>query len=470
MKSSTLLAGVLALLIACGVSFGAGYYLAKSQTAESPTPKTQVSDTGDINPSLDGAPLEAPEKKPGTSEQANPEPDTPTVTPKPRVDLEPVVDGDKPVSDRPRTNPGVDPVAPPKDDAEKLKNEIESLKEKLKALPVEPENFEDIFNGPQIDFTATVSGQVVDQAGTAVAGASVHASYSENFSSGEGNRVSFVMARGEGKGEVIATTDASGSFSATISRKIGEKSSLQVSLTAAADGYAESEKSTFTLKNGDDKQGVKLALRGAGSVAGRVVDGNGRGVSGVKVGLNNSSSGNFYSDTLELDFGGGGGGSKYSAMTDGAGEFLIEGVAEARYKFRLTGTGYRQISGPTEIDVKTGQAIRAPADFQVEVTASVSVKFTTATGGAIVGWVTLAFKDDSGKVVKRLQGQLNSESMFEKNDPPVGTFDVEITVMGYKPHMARAIIVEGQRYDFGVLAVEMAPEGAGTGILLPDGD
>jgi hypothetical protein len=463
MKSSTLLAGLLALLIACGVSFGAGYYLARSQSADSPTPKTLISDTGVAELNLDAQPLDAPEKKPEVSDETTSDVDSPEVTPKPSGSPEPVVDAGKPTSEKP--TPEVRPNAA--DTPKKLEDEIKGLKDKIRDLETAtPEDFEDIFNGPQVDFSATVSGQVVDQAGTAVAGASVRASYSENYSSGEGARVSFVMARGEGKGEVIATTDASGFFSATITRKIGEKSSLQVSLTGTADSFAESEKTTFALKNGDDKQGIKLALRGAGSVSGRVIDANGRGVSGVKVGLNTAGNGGFYGETVELDFGGGGS-SKYSATTDGSGEFNIEGIAEGRYKFRLTGAGYRQISGPTEIDVKAGESLRAPADFQVAVTASVAAKFINAQGGAVPGWVTLAFKDSSGKITKRLSGQINSDGLFEKNDPPAGNFDVEIAVWGFKPQTVTANIAEGQRYDFGTITLEPADEGEGTSIILP---
>jgi protocatechuate 3,4-dioxygenase beta subunit len=467
MKSSTLLAGLLALLIACGVSFGAGYYLAKSQSAESPTPRTLVSDTDDT-PSLDSKPLDSPDKKPPVTDETTTQPETTEITPKPVSDVLPVVDSENPSTDKPRV------VTPPPVEGEKnLKDQIKELKDKLKEVEaVDPDEFEDIFNGPQVDFTATVSGQVVDQAGTPVAGASVNANYSENYTSGDtgARRVSFVMARGESKGTPIATTDSTGSFSATITRKISENATLQVSLTATADGFAESEKTSFTLKNGDDKQGVKLALRGAGSVSGRVIDASGRGVSGVKVGLNAAGAGGFYGETLELDFGGGGGNSKYSATTDAAGEFTIDGIAEGRYKFRLTGSGYRQISGPTEIDVKAGESLRAPADFQVAATTCVAAKFIDAQGSAVAGWATLSFKDDSGKVVKRLNGQVSSDGIFEKNDPPAGTFQVEITVWGYKPQTIAVTIADAQRYDFGTITLEPAEEGEGTSIILPGDD
>jgi protocatechuate 3,4-dioxygenase beta subunit len=468
MKSSTLLAGLLALLIACGVSFGAGYYLAKSQGTDSPTPKTLVSDTGETAPSLDTHPLDTPNNKPATTEEPATQPETPEVTTKPAGDIQPAVNANKTSGDKTGvTPPPVEGEPTPKD----LRDQIKDLEAKLKDLPaVDPDEFETLFNGPQVDFTATISGQVVDQAGTPVAGASVNASYSENYTSGDtgARRVSFVMASGESKGTPIATTDSTGSFSATITRKISERANLQVSMTGTADGFAESEKTTFTLKNGDDKQGVKLALRGAGSVSGRVIDASGRGVSGVNVGLNTAGNGSFYGDTLELGFGSGS--SKYSGTTDGAGEFIIEGVAEGRYKFRLTGAGYRQISGPTEIDIKAGEAQRAPADFQVAVTASVAVKFINAAGSGVAGWVTLSFKDDSGKVVKRIQGQIGSDGTFEKNDPPAGTFSVEITAWGFKPQTVAATIIEGQRYDFGTITLEPSEDEGGTSIILPGED
>jgi protocatechuate 3,4-dioxygenase beta subunit len=474
MKSSTLLAGLLALLIACGISFGAGYYVAKQQ-AEAPTTRpVPVADASlDQRPGPEIKPLESPAgETSGTGQPSTERTPKPAEEAAPEATAEP---GETPAKHTPtveakqNTQPGQPKPADPKE----LEDQINELKDKLKDLKLdEVEDFENIFNGPKVDFTATISGQVIDGAGVPVAGARVYAGFSENYSSdGEGRRIAFVRSSDDGNsGEAIATTDGAGFFMAAISRKVSEKASLQVSLTANADGYAESKKDTFSLKSGDTKENIKLTLRGAGSVSGRVVDGNGLGVAGVTVSLNPAGGGDFMGgDNIEIDFGGRGG--KYNTTTDGAGEFLISGVAEGRYKFRLKGAGYRQVSGPTEIDVKSGESARAPADFQVAITASMAVKFTDANGSPVQGWASVKIIGEGGKVAKRMNGPIGKDGLFEQNDPPAGSYEVEFQVWGYKKQTVRANFTEGQRYDFGVISLEPDAEGGNSGgIYLPGDD
>ncbi|MCZ7606524.1 MAG: carboxypeptidase regulatory-like domain-containing protein [Planctomycetota bacterium] len=471
MKGSTLLAGLLALLIACGISFGAGYYVAKEQAAAPASRPVSVADASlDEKPAPEVKPLETPARE--TSGVTPPAPELPPATTEKVPPKATTETGETPAKYQPKveaeqnTQPGQAKPAVPKE----LEDELKELKDKLKDLKLdEVEDFESIFNGPKVDFSATISGQVVDSAGVPVAGARVHASFSENYSSdGEGRRIAFVRSSDEGEsGEPIATTDGAGFFMAAINRKVSEKASLQVSLTANADGYAESKKDSFSLKNGDARENIKLTLRGAGSVSGRVVDANGMGVAGVTVSLNTAGGDFMGGDNIEIDFGGRGG--KHTATTDGAGEFLISGVPEGRYKFRLKGAGYRQVSGPTEIDVKSGESARAPADFQVAITASMAVKFTDAAGSPVQGWVSVKLIGEGGKVARRMNGPIGKDGLFEQNDPPAGSYEVEFQVWGYKKQTVRANFTEGQRYDFGAITLEPDESGGGS-IILPGED
>lgn len=473
MRSSTLLAGLFALVIVAGVSFGAGYYVAKDGGDDSPQSRPIAALDSDTDKPLDeGDPLESPEPDaPEPEVQPDVQPD---VTPKP--DSTPNAPADPAYVEATAPNDNSNPSATrPDETPAELKDALDGVKglkdlaDKLKEAGLEdPENFENIFNGPKVDFTATLGGQVMDAMGVPVVGASVHANFSENYSSDDGGRsVRLVMAVGEEKGSVIATTDGGGYWTATVNRKVSEKASLNVSLVGSAQGYADSKKETVTVKNEDNKDGIKLTLRGAGSVSGRVVNGNGMGIEGVTVSLRSGGNSMFGGDEIEIDFGGSGG--KHSAVTDGAGEFLIEGVPEGRYKFKLSGTGYRQISGPTEIDVKSGQAHRAPADFQVAVTGSLVAKFTDIEGKPVRGWATLTIKDGSGKTVKRLSGSIDENGVFEKNDPAVGNYQVEIRVYGYKVQTVQANFTEGQRYDFGTLVLEKDESDSGSGgIWIPE--
>lgn len=470
MRSSTLLAGLFALLIVAGVSFGAGYYVAKASGDHAPQSRPIASlDTSLDKPTEEGSPLpmQQPERREESASAGNPTaesaPGDVVVKPSPTgLDPDHQPGGEQPDPALPSVTPG-----PSDDRAAALKDMADRLRDA--GLP-DPDSYETIFNGSKTEFTATLGGQVMDAMGMPVAGASVHANFSENYSSDEGGRtVRLVMAVGEEKGSVIATTDGGGYWTATVNRKVSEKASLNVSLVAGAQGYADSKKETVTLKNEDKRDNIKLTLRGAGSVSGRVVNAHGMGVEGVTVSLRSGGGDMFGGDNIEIDFGGSGAG-KHSAVTDGAGEFQIEGVPEGRYKFKLTGAGYRQISGPTEIDVKSGQAHRAPTDFQVETTASVSAKFVGADGKPVRGFATFIIKDGEGKVVKRLNGSVNESGVFERNDPPIGNFQVEILVHGFKTQTVQATFLEGQRYDFGTLTLEKDDNPKRSGVWFPESD
>jgi protocatechuate 3,4-dioxygenase beta subunit len=478
MRGSTLLAGLLALLIVGGACFGAGYFVAKEQIegGHSSTPVVAKGDDLDQPALDDSAPLQAPmlNNDAGTEKSDNNE-HTPEVAPK--ADIEPEVKDDTgtesesgPASTEgvsAESNPGKPAESKEETEAKKVGKALDEAMKKLgKIKEMKPEDVEELFNGKKIDFSASIAGQVFDQGGVPVANAKVYASYSEDYSSDEGGRtLRFVTTSGGGnKGQAIATTDGGGYFNADIKRKVSEKARLRVALTAGADGYADSEKNKVTLKNGDKKEGIKLILRGAGAVTGRVVDANGAGIEGVTVGLNPAGGNSWGGDTMVLNFGGS---SKYSAKTDVGGNFTIEGIPEGRYKFKLSGSGYRQVAGPTEIDVKSGQTTNASADFQVAITASVSVKLLDAEGNPLRGWATLKFSDDSGKVIKRMQGSIKKSGVFEQNDPPAGSYNVEIKVWGYKPQTVRANLLEGQRYDFGSLNFEKDEKAGSDGIYFP---
>lgn len=477
MRTSTLLGAFLALVVVGGVSFGAGYFMAKEEFQGAPRSEPVVAqDDSDKRPTLDdSAPLEATGKSGANPDEAGEQPQ-PKLNAKPEGETKPTIEQPE-GADVNAVNDAVE--AQPKEttpakrtEADEIAEALGGLKKKLGDLKdlekMRPEDIEEMINGPKVDFSATVAGQVLDGVGVPIAGAEIHASFSENYTSeGEGRSVRFVTSIGDGGGEVIATTDGGGYFTATINRKVSEKAGLNAALTATADGYAESKKNTVALKNGDNKEGIKLELRGAGGVTGRVVDASGRGVEGVSVGLN-SAGGSFYGgDSIDIDFGGG---SKYSAKTDVGGNFNIEGVPEGRYKFKLSGAGYRQVAGPTEVDVKSGLVESAATEFQVAITSSISASFTNADAAPVRGWATVSFKDDSGKTVKQLQGSLTDTGGFAQNDPPIGTFQVEIRVWGYKPYRVQATLTEGQRYDFGTITLEADEKSETPGVYFPGED
>jgi hypothetical protein len=449
MRSSRLIAGFFALAIVAGIFFGAGYFIAMdSEEAATPRPVPALeSDLDDTVARDDRAlapretasgqdPAAGPDNGPGTAHKPDAGPETTDPAPSgAHKDADPKADGE---TDGPRT----DQPGPSVEDR---------IKQQLAKLEEAGLDIDSVMGARKADFEATISGQVVDTQGTPVAGAAVKARFSEGFSQDRGGRsVRFVMDDESGEGETIATTDGGGYWTAGINRKVRERAALTVRLTASAATFADSEEASVSLKNGDSREGIKLTLRGAGSVTGRVVDAHGVGVAGVTVSLNTSQ------DSL-----GGGrvvfelpGGARHAAMTDLAGEFLIEGVPEGRYQFQLTATGYRQTSGPTAIDVKAGQVHSAPADFTVAPTGSITATLLDAEGNPPAGWVSVNVKNNEGRVIKRMNGPIGDGGRFERNDPPPGTFEVEFNVRGYKAVTRTVTFIENQNYDFGTLILE----------------
>ncbi|MCC6464006.1 MAG: carboxypeptidase regulatory-like domain-containing protein [Planctomycetes bacterium] len=201
-------------------------------------------------------------------------------------------------------------------------------------------------------------------------------------------------------------------------------------------------------------------------MSGRVVDATGRGVAGVTVSLSGRGEmpdlGGEGEIMLEMP----GSDGRYRAVTDGTGQFVINDVPEGRYRARLRGTGWRQVSGPTELDIKAGHQTTAPADFVVSATAALVARFADGAGAAISGGATVVFRDSSGRSIRRMHGTLGADGTLTLNDPPVGTFDVEITVWGYKPTTIQAAIQEGLPTDVGLQTLT-PDDGKGGAIFLP---
>lgn len=449
MRSSGWMFGLLLMILACGLSFGAGYFIAKQDV---PPPAPHI-ETADLTPAATQPEREKVVLPLADQPAANQPAETGNLKPTAGTDPSTGQPGDKP--DQPPVEAGTKPdSSQPVGDAKTAAEAAEAIKElekKLKELEgrdiFDPEG---MLNGPKVDFTATITGSVSDTAGQPVAGAGIYGEFSENY--GGGGSVLRVSIGGDGQdiGELLTTTDSGGAFRIDVNRKVSEKAGLHVDLTGKLQGYADSKTIGVTLKNGDTKEGIKLALRQAGSVAGRVVDQSGAGVAGMQVSL----SGNSQMGDLGLEIEMGGAGSKLSATTDGSGEYRIENVPEGDYRLKLRGAGYREVSGPAQIKVKPGAETRAAADFVVAITCSVRLALQDATGQPLRAWVTLNFKDAEGKSVRKLNGMTDQDGNFSANEPPVGNFNVEVVAWGYKPETVPANIMEGLACDLGRLTLQ----------------
>lgn len=303
-----------------------------------------------------------------------------------------------------------------------------------------------LFGGIKIDLDASLAGTVVDSNGLPISNAKVYATYSEKINSSRGMSVAIAGLVLGGEDTPIATTDASGNWTAQISRKVSEKSKLRVSLTAKSDSFADSKNESVTVKNGDSKEGINLILRGAGSATGYVRDQSGAGVEGISVSLNKGQSGLFGGGFIMPGSGGG-----LSGKTDSSGFFRISNVPEGSYMFRIKAAGVREVSGPKEVTIAAGVETSAPVDFVVAKTTALRLKMVDEEGRALIGYVTVEVIGTNGELVKSMNGMVNKEGTVTLNDPPIGTYNVEVVVWGYDRAIVFCDFQENQIYDAGTV-------------------
>lgn len=421
MRPHNLLIGLIVLLLACGLSFGAGYFMALQ---ESTLPRAEIA-----------ADLQDPVVMPAQPAQTQPKAEPELVEP----ETKPVAqNAPEPETAEAATEPALKPV--PEDNVDPMaRRELEAFELALD-------------QGEKVDLSAVISGIVTDSHGTGVAGATIRGTFNETIQAGSSSTIRLAFAGTGNQGEQLATTDASGYYRIDLSRKVREKASLMVSLIAGAEGHADSNSRSVSVSNGQTYDNINLQLRLSGSVTGRVIDQHGNGVQGARVSLGGTPG------RLTFEIGGMSGGGQ-SAVTDAGGQYTIESVPEGSHSLSLSAQGYRQVSGPTRVDVTAGGATNAPADFVVEAVASVTAEFQGSDGEAVRGWATLAFKDHTGNVAKRLSGMIGPDGKFTANEPPVGHFTVDISVRGYQQASAPASVFENQGCNLGLITLTRQTEG-----------
>lgn len=451
MRQSNFAAAAFAVLIAAVLAFVAGYYVGGHNAPAPPAPQpVALSD-----------PLEQPADRQGSGPlEADVAQPTPTPEPTPKLDPaakpQPEVHAETP----PAPAPGPT-VAPDSDTDEETRDLSDLLKKVAESDP------ELIITGPKVPCTVTVGGVVMDSNGAPVAGATVYATKGEVHESSSGGRIiSLAFTGGDNSGPSIATTDSAGRFTATVSMDVSEGSSMRLTLTADATGYARSKPSSVTLKHGDTREGIELRVRGAGSVAGRVVDGSGVGVAGVSVSLRESEqaegTGSFRIFGV-LD-----GPGPHSAVTDASGEFIIEGVPEGQYSYELSGAGFKQLSGPTAQTVQADTRNAAPAEFVVQRVTSLAALLENDRGALTGGLARVELIDASGKLERIMPGRVRHDGLLELNEPPTGSFQIKISVSGYAPYTGQVHIFDGQRADMGTIRLERAEGQTPSRVVLPD--
>ena len=447
MKSQDIALVLLALVLVAGLAAGAYFVLyGAGENQMAPIAEIEVDENEAGAPADDSTP--APEKATDSVESVPAAPDEAADDGVPAADTDqaPKLVAD---TDSDAVPPSVGKVG---DDGKTPIGELDKGdgdKKEGKPFKIEFPGFD---RGQQIDFEATISGRVTDSTNVGIQGAEVYVDITEAVKIGDSSAM-IMMSYGTPAGEKLAVTDANGDYSVKIKRKVGEKSVVHATVTAKAEGFANSKEHKVTLNNGDDKTETNLVVRGAGSVAGRVVDGSGRGVAGAKVSLKTARSGGFGRMTYI------GGEKDLEAVTDAAGTFRINRVPQGRYEFEVFAAGYELTAGAKIVTVEIGVEAVVDTDFVVERVTSLKLKLVDSQGNAIHGWVEVGKVGNGMDSPGKLRGNIAEGGVVTFNSPELGSYDIEIMVRGFKPTTIFATFRDGEQTDLGTVTLERVNEG-----------
>lgn len=273
-------------------------------------------------------------------------------------------------------------------------------------------------------FAVTISGTVLDAAGTATAGANVYVRDEADFgATAKAVFTRYLMAGGSPK----AQSDASGNFSIAFSKRYTqEPSSVKFFVTASAGGTRNDAGAVeFSLRNGETKDGLRVELPPSGTLTGRVVDAQGMAVPGAMVRATATAQIARTINTAEgkpsiLLSGGGNGG----ATTDANGQFRIAGLGAGQYSITATKRGYAEPI-PAKATITVGVETAAP-DLVLKEQVSLKLKLVglDATAGRASCRVT--FYNSEGKAVSEAVAAPNKDGELTFLNVPenAATFDL----------------------------------------------
>jgi protocatechuate 3,4-dioxygenase beta subunit len=246
---------------------------------------------------------------------------------------------------------------------------------------------------------ATVSGTVVDPAGTPVVGAQVQRRVKGDRS------MTFFM----GGDPMSATTDDKGAFAL----KSVPAGSWQ--LVASSDGWAKSDPTSVQVVSGQNVDGVALHLRAGGTLVGEVWDARGSHAVGRNVQLFSMMSGD--SRQIAVDDGGS---FKAEHLTPGTYQVVLEPDEEQKAKIaERPGNGdegdVADLLSSMKIsscDIKDGEVthivLGAPPKSPVKLTGRIT------QAGAPVSKCTLVVMNEGGSVLQSLKfGKVDASGRYE---------------------------------------------------------
>lgn len=345
-------------------------------------------------------------------------------------------------------------LTPELTEKEKVVAELTKLLEKVESVQVEgtpPETF---------PFSVTISGRVIDDAGRGVDGAQVSARFSYTYAKptapeeSSRRRSSRTSATNVG---VVATTDAGGHYTATITAKLLAKVDLvTVAMSATADLFAPgSAVLVKDVKEAEQRTGVDLSMFGAGMVTGRVVDRQGNPLKGVVVrGIESRNTG----------------GEKNSepvrrsaiatlvAPTDADGKFKITGLIAGDWVFFATSKTHQEPDQPEKLTVLAGSEHVLP-DIVMAPFTSVRVRLLHEDGTVVTERpIAVLYFKHGNNGTRGLSGRADAEGYVTVTGVPADATEFTLSPRGYEGITGNYLrLIEGQLNEAGEYRIRPVP-------------
>ncbi|MCC7509934.1 MAG: carboxypeptidase regulatory-like domain-containing protein [Planctomycetes bacterium] len=337
---------------------------------------------------------------------------------------------------------------------EKVVAELTKLLEKIENGEIES------INAETFPFTVTISGRVIDDAGRGVDGAQVSARFSYALAkptAGEENSRRRVARSSATDAGVVATTDAGGHYSATITARLAAEVDLvNVAMSATAERFAPGAAVVLKdVKQADQRTGVDLTMFSAGIATGRVVDRQGSPMKGVTVRCIQGAStrGEKQSEPARRSSI-----ATHTAQTDADGKFKMTGLIPGDWIFFAASKTHQEPDQPEKLTVLAGSEHVLP-DIVMAPFTSVRVRLLHEDGTVVTERpsVTLYFKHANNST-RGLAGRADAEGYVTITGVPADATEFSLSPRGYEAITGNYLrLIEGQLNEAGEFRIRPSP-------------
>ncbi len=413
----------------------AGPALSQDLQPETTAPKTPAPC---VNPELD-RPQPAQPLAPAPQPQATVPAETPKPAPKQPSDLT-----------RDELGKLIETQAAEMKDRELTEQDLQRLRELAMEMAKKMEE-EELAKFP-FQFTATISGTVVDSTGAGVARATVLLSTSVKFVGGADKDTERLRKSSYRGGTPRATTDEAGNFSIEYKQGFSrEVESIAFSLSPQGPDRTLGDKVDFSLMPGESKTALRLELPATGSITGRVVTSNGQPVAGAQVMAQlDAPAGN------KAAAGRVGGGARTLMTTNAQGRFEIKGLLDGRYLLSATLAGYALQAGEYAAIVTAPHDTSMDTDLVMIMETALQVTLTCAEYKTDGRSMAATFYDGQGNRLSASSARVGQGGVTLFGNAPTQAVCFEISGAGYlKSNRIACSLVAGSHYDAGSLELTM---------------